>query len=139
MSALHPDLRALIESGALCHLATINADGSPQVTIVWAAVDGGDIVTSHMGYQQKMRNIARDPRVVLSFEAPRAPGVFLNPYAVIKATASIDPPSVEAWELLNRMTKVYLAPDAEFPAPRGEGYVVRYAIDGVRGVGPWVS
>ena len=30
-----------------------------------------------------------------------------------------------------------MAPDAEFPAPRGAGYLVRYAVERVGGVGPW--
>jgi hypothetical protein len=31
-----------------------------------------------MGRWVKLRNIERDPRVVLSFDAPREPGVFLK-------------------------------------------------------------
>ena len=37
--------RSLIESGAHAHLVTLNPDGSPQVTLVWAGLDGDDIVT----------------------------------------------------------------------------------------------
>lgn len=35
--------RSLIESGAHAHLITLNPDGSPQVTMVWAGLDGDDI------------------------------------------------------------------------------------------------
>lgn len=133
---LHPELRDLIESGALGHLTTINADGSPQVTIIWVGLDGDDLVSGHMARHAKLRNIERDPRVVLSFEAPRAPGVFLNPYAVLRARATVEP-SDGTWDLLDRLAKVYLAPDATFPAPKGPGYIVRYAVERVGGVGPW--
>ena len=34
--------RALIEQGAHAHLVTLNPDGSPQVTVVWAGLDGDD-------------------------------------------------------------------------------------------------
>jgi hypothetical protein len=88
--------------------------------------------------QLKLRNIDRDPRVVLSLEAPREPGVLLAPHAVIKARAAIEGPSEDAWELLDRLAKVYIAPDAPFPAPRGPGYIVRYTLERVGGVGPWV-
>ena len=85
---LPTELRQLIESGPLAHLSTINADGSPQVSVIWLGIDGDDLVTSHMSRKQlKLRNIERDPRVVLSLEAPREPGVFLAPHAVIKASA----------------------------------------------------
>jgi len=41
-----------------------------------------------MSRQAKLRNIERDPRVALSFDAPRVPGVFLNEYAVLRARAA---------------------------------------------------
>ena len=36
--------RTVVESGRLAHLVTVNADGSPHVTIVWVGLDGADIV-----------------------------------------------------------------------------------------------
>jgi PPOX class probable F420-dependent enzyme len=136
--ALSPELRQLIESGPLVHLSTINADGSPQVSVVWVALDGDDLLTSHLGNRQlKLRNIERDPRVVLSFLAPPAPGVFLAHHAILRAHAALEGPSEDAWELLDRMAKVYMGPDVTFPAPRAEGYVVRHTIEKVGGVGPW--
>jgi PPOX class probable F420-dependent enzyme len=137
MSVLPRELRDLIESGPLAHLSTINADGSPQVTIIWIGLDGDDLVSGHMSRRAKLRNIERDPRVVLSFDGPREPGVFLNPYAVLRARAAAAP-SDGTWDLLNRLAKVYLSPDTEFPAPRGPGYIVRYSVERIGGVGPWV-
>ncbi len=65
-----PDkVRTLIESGALAHFVTINPDGSPQVAIIWVGLDGDELVSGHLNpSQQKLRNIARDPRVAISFE-----------------------------------------------------------------------
>lgn len=136
MSSLPPELRDLIESGPMAHLSTINADGSPQVSVIWVGLDGDDLVSGHMSRYAKLRNIERDPRVVLSFDAPRAPGVFMNPYAVLRARATVEPRD-DTWDLLNRLTKVYVTPDTEFPAPRGPGYTVRYSVERVGGVGPW--
>ena len=138
MSTLPPELRALVESGPMVHLSTINADGSPQVSVIWVGLDDDDLVSAHMGRWAKLRNIERDARVVLSFDAPREPGVFLNPYAVLRARATIEP-SDEAWDLLDRLAKVYVSPDYEFPAPKGPGYVVRYSVEKIGGVGPWAS
>ncbi|MFY9927879.1 MAG: PPOX class F420-dependent oxidoreductase [Streptosporangiaceae bacterium] len=137
MTALPAELRDLIKSGPMAHLSTINADGSPQVTVIWIGLDGDDLLSGHMSWHAKLRNIDRDPRVVLSFDAPRVPGVFMNHYAVLRARATIEP-SAGTWDLLNRLTKIYLAPDAEFPAPKGPGYIVRYSIERIGGVGPWV-
>jgi PPOX class probable F420-dependent enzyme len=135
-SRLPSELRELVGSGPMAHLTTINPDGSPQVTVIWIGLDGDDVVSGHMSRHVKLRNIERDPRVVLSFDAPRVPGIFLNEYAVLRARATVEP-SDEAWNLLNRLAKVYMAPDAEFPAPKGPGYIVRYSIERIGGVGPW--
>jgi PPOX class probable F420-dependent enzyme len=139
MSGLPGELRDLIESGPMAHLSTINADGSPQVSVIWIGLDGDELVSGHMRWYAKLRNIDRDPRVVLSFDAPRAPGVFLNPYAVLRARAAVQPSNDDAWNLLNRLAKVYMSADAEFPAPKGPGYVVRYSVERIGGVGPWAS
>ena len=136
MSGLPRELRDLIESGPMAHLSTINADGSPQVSVIWIGLDGDDLVSGHMARYAKLRNIERDPRVALSFDAPRVPGVFLNPYAVLRARAAVQPGD-DAWNLLNHLAKVYVSPDAEFPAPKGPGYVVRYSVERIGGVGPW--
>lgn len=122
----------------MAHLSTINADGCPQVTVVWIGLDGDELVSGHMSWYAKLRNIDRDPRVVLSFDAPRVRAVFLNEYAVVRARAVVQP-SDDAWDLLNRLAKVYMSPDTEFPAPKSPGYVVRYSVERIGGVGPWAS
>jgi PPOX class probable F420-dependent enzyme len=135
---LPPELRELIEFGPLAHLTTVNSDGTPQVTVIWIGLDGDDIVSGHMTNQRKHRNIERDPQVVLSFVAPRVPGTFLNEYAVLRAAAVIEPGG--AWNLLNRLAKVYMDPSSEFPAPKRDGgFIVRYSVQRISGVGPWVT
>ena len=140
MPTIPPELRELIESGPMAHLSTINADGSPQVTVIWIGLDGDDLISTHMSDNLKLRNIRRNPRVALSFDAPRAPGVWINPYAVIYARASVEH-STRIWELMEKHAKRYVSPDAEFPAPEGAepGYIVRYEITRIAGIGPWVS
>jgi PPOX class probable F420-dependent enzyme len=133
-----PALRDLVSTSPLCHLTTLNPDGSPQVTVVWVGVDGDELVTGHLPHNQKVRNMERDPRVALSFLAPPEPGAFLQPYAAVRATASVVP-SDDAWDLLDRLAKGYVGPDATFPAPRRPGYVVRYAVEKVGGIGPWAG
>jgi PPOX class probable F420-dependent enzyme len=133
---LPKELRDLVESGPLAHLSTVNPDGSPQVSVIWIGLAGDDVVSGHLSWNQKLRNIGRDPRVVLSFEAPRDPAVFLSEHAVLRARATIEPAD-DAWDLLNRLTKVYMTPEKQFPAPRTSGYIVRYAIERIGGVGPW--
>jgi PPOX class probable F420-dependent enzyme len=138
MTTIPSELAALIEAGPLTHLSTINADGSPQVSVIWIGLDGGQLVSGHMSRHLKLRNIERDPRVVLSFTAPRDPGAFLNPYAILRARATVES-SDQTWDLLDRFTKIYMSPDRDYPRERKPGYIVRYDIERIGGVGPWVS
>ncbi|MGI8677942.1 MAG: PPOX class F420-dependent enzyme, partial [Jatrophihabitans sp.] len=75
-------------------------------------------------------------RAVLSFDAPPTPGAFLAEHAVLRGTATVEEGG--AWNLLDRLAKVYVGPEVTFPAPRSDGgYVLRYSIDRIGGVGPW--
>jgi nitroimidazol reductase NimA-like FMN-containing flavoprotein (pyridoxamine 5'-phosphate oxidase superfamily) len=70
MASLPESARALIASARLGHLTTVNADGSAQVVCRWVGLDGDELVTAHLNTEQhKLKNVRRDPRVVLSFEA----------------------------------------------------------------------
>jgi len=124
----------------MAHLSTINPDGSPQVTVIWVGLDGDELVSTHMRDNVKLRNIRRDPRVALSFDGPRQPGLWINPYAVVYARATVEP-SGRIWELMAKHAKVYVSPDAEFPVPEAAepGFIVRYSISRIGGIGPWAT
>src|SRR5918998_5675134 len=106
MAGLPDSARAVIESAALAHLVTLNPDGSPQVTCVWVGLDGDELVTAHLFEQQKLRNVRRDPRVVLSLEGTRVHPPGLKEYLVVYGTAWIQDGG--APELLGRLARVYL-------------------------------
>ena len=61
---LNDAARELIGSGADATLVTLNSDDSPQVTLVWVALqstpDGEELVTAHLAEHQKVRNVRRD-------------------------------------------------------------------------------
>jgi PPOX class probable F420-dependent enzyme len=139
MSGIPPELADIINSGPLAHLATVNPDGGPQVSVIWIGLDGDDVVSGHLSRRQKVRNVQREPRVVLSFDTPRRPGVFLAEHAILQARATIEQGGA-ARELLERLGKIYVGPDFEFPAPKdADGYLLRYSIERVGGTGPWAA
>jgi PPOX class probable F420-dependent enzyme len=131
--------RALIESGSLAHLGTTNADGSPQVSVVWAGVDGDGIVIAHMGSGAKIRNIERDPRVVLSFESDESNEIGMKHTLIVHGEATLTEGG--APELLQQLARVYVAPGAVFPPfPNPPaGHVIHVRVLRVGGVGPWVE
>jgi PPOX class probable F420-dependent enzyme len=138
MAQLPAEAREILESDALVHLVTINRDGSPQVSCVWVGLDGDEIVSGHMLFRQKLRNIQRDPRVVLSIEAQGHDGLGLREYLVVHGRARITEGG--AAELLQRLAHVYLGPDVTFPPPEHSGpggYILRITPERAGGSGPW--
>ena len=65
--------------------------GTARLTAIWIGLDGDDLISTHMRYNAKLRNMRRDPRVVLSFAPPQRPGDRMSPHAIIHATAAIAP------------------------------------------------
>lgn len=138
---LDDSARALIGSGAVATLVTLNPDGSPQVSLVWVALEStpenDELVVAHLSEHKKIRNIRRDGRVALTIVSPEH-GEVMRHYLSITGTARI----VEggAPELLADLAKSLVNPGVEFPPPDAPpGYLTRIRIDKIGGVGPWVT
>ncbi len=136
---LSADVRAALTAGRLGHLATIDPDGSPQVSVVWIGLDGDDIVVGHLMGGRKVTNIARDPRVALTVEADGANPVGMANYLIVHGTARLAEGG--APELLQRLAETYLGPGVKFPPFEDPppGHVIHITADRVGGVGPWAS
>ena len=140
MPALPETARALIESGALAHLVTLNADGTPQVTCIWVGLDGDEIVSAHLrADQRKLRNVRADPRVTMSLEGVNVNARGLKEYLVVHGTARLTDGG--APELLQRLAHVYLGPDVVFPnmADPPPGVIMRTTVERLGGIGPWAG
>jgi PPOX class probable F420-dependent enzyme len=131
--------RAVIDAGAIAHCVTLNPDGAPQVSAVWIGIEAGEVVFASLGMRQKLRNLARDPRIAFSFEAGTRNAMGLDEYVVLHGTARITEGG--APELLQRLAHVYLGPEVVFPPMPDPppGYVVRTRVERVGGVGPWAA
>ncbi len=131
--------REVLEGPGLAHLVTIDPDGRPQVSIVWAGLDGDEIVAGHLPEHRKIRNIRRDPRVALSVETANTNEIGLAEYLVVHGRARITEGG--AAELLQRLARTYLGPEVKFP-PVDEpppGYITHIAVERIGGVGPWAE
>jgi PPOX class probable F420-dependent enzyme len=132
------DIRKLIDSGPLAHLTTLNADGSPQVSVVWVGIQGDEFVCAHMGAWQKVKNIRRDPRVALSLLGQGRNPMGLQEYLVVYGEARISEGG--AAPLLQRLAHIYLGAGVEFPPEplrSRPGYVTHISAQRFAGVGPW--
>jgi PPOX class probable F420-dependent enzyme len=131
--------RALIERGAHAHLVTLNEDGSPHVTVVWAGVEGDEIVAAHLPENRKVQNIRRDGRVAITFESRTKSAMGFMEYLVVYGHATIEEGG--APELLQKLAYVYMEPGVKFPPMDNPppGYVTRITVERVGGVGPWTG
>jgi len=137
MTRLPDAARGVLTSDAIAHLVTLNADGSPNVTIAWAGLDGDAIVIGTLFDQRKLHNIRRDPRVSLSFETGVTNEHGLRECLIIDGRARLTEGG--AAELLQRLARVYLGPDVRFP-PMDDpppGWTIRITPERVGGIGPW--
>lgn len=131
--------RELIDSGVHAHLVTLNPDGSPQVTIVWIALDGDELLAAHLYESKKVRNLRQDGRVAVTFESATKNEMGLLEYLVVYGEARIEEGG--APELLQKLAHVYMGPDAVFPPMEDPppGFLTRIRIDRISGVGPWTG
>ena len=132
--------KELIRSGALGHLVTLNADGSPQVACVWVKVEGDELLTAHLSTRQrKLQNVRRDPRVALSFEGTKMHLPGMREQIVVHGKAELEEGG--APELLQELAYTYVAPDVKFP-PMDDpppGVRLRITVERVGGIGPWAD
>lgn len=137
MTALNDAARSLIASGKLAHCATVNPDGSPQLSVMWVGLDGDELVSAHMGAWQKVRNLRANPQVVLSIEGDTREPNGMQHTLLVHGTARVTEGG--AAQLLFELGKVYVGPDANFrPSDDPDaGYIVHIAVDKVGGFGPW--
>jgi PPOX class probable F420-dependent enzyme len=132
------EMRSLIATGPLAHLTTLNADGSPQVSVVWVGIDGDEFVSGHMGVWQKIKNVQKDPRVALSMLGTGKNPMGLREYLVVYGDARITEGGAPA--LLQRLAKIYLGPEVVFPPETirsRPGYITRIKPHRFGGIGPW--
>jgi PPOX class probable F420-dependent enzyme len=84
--------RQILEGPHLSVLATTNADGSAQMSVIFVKPDGDDILFSTIKGRRKTANMLRDPRVTLLLHSLAA-GTLI-PYATIHGAVELtDDPS----------------------------------------------
>jgi PPOX class probable F420-dependent enzyme len=96
VSAALPDyVRRLIDANTFVVLSTINSDGSPQSSVIWAKRDGDDIVFSTIRGRRKTRNMERDPRVSICAYDPADPYGYFEVRGVVSLTEEGGPELIE--------------------------------------------
>lgn len=139
LSSLSAPASALLGSDAVAHVWTRNADGTPQVSVVWVIVQGDEVLFGCDRTSQKARNLRRDPAIVLSVEDSVRNSQGFQRHLVLHGRARLEDGPDPA--LMDRLAAKYLGlrrhPLALRDAP--SCVVVRVTIDRISGVGPWAA
>lgn len=129
---------ALLGSSALAHLVTQNADGSPQVSVVWCGVRGDQVFFCAEGSTAKVRNLRRHPHVVLSIEDEARNLAGTQQHLLVYGRAEVlDGPADR--ELCDELCRTYVG-KADHPlnlSRSSTAVTVVIDVDRIGGNGPW--
>lgn len=123
--------KQLINAKNFGHIATINKDGSPQVSPVWIDLDGEHLIVNSEARRLKVRNIKRDPRVSVSIQNAS------NPYQYIEIRGkAVDVTEKGGFEGIDKLAKKYMGVD-KYPnnLPDDKRVVIKIEPQHVAGMG----
>lgn len=137
--SLSAPAHALLGSDAVAHVWTANADGTPQVSVVWVVVHGDELIFGCDAASQKARNLRRDPSVVISIQDEIRTTSGYQRHLVIRGTAVVEEGPNPA--LMDRLAAKYtgLARHPLALRDAATSMVVRVSIDRIGGLGPWLA
>jgi PPOX class probable F420-dependent enzyme len=131
MAAIPSSHRDLFDKKAFAHLATVGADGAPQVTPVWIDFDGTHVRFNTARGRVKTRNLERHPHVALSIQDPD------NPYRYVQVRGRVAEMTEKGADAhIDALAKKYLGQDRYPYRQAGEVRVtVKIAPDKIQSMG----
>ncbi len=131
--------QALLGTDAVAHVWTRNPDGSPQVSVVWVLVSGDEILFGTDRASRKVRNLGRDPSIILSIEDTERNERGFQRHLLIRGRATIEPsvPVAMVDALCRKYVGLASHPLSLRNAPGA--VTVRVEVERISGVGPWVT
>jgi PPOX class probable F420-dependent enzyme len=114
---LSDELKKLIDdSPVFATVATIQPDGSPQLSITWLTRDGDDLLVSTTIGRRKEKNLRADPRITVMINPANAP------YTYAEVRGSVTMTTEGGQELIDALSRKYTGKDyADFnPASKDD-------------------
>jgi PPOX class probable F420-dependent enzyme len=112
----------LFDKKAFANLATLNPDGTPQVTPVWVDYDGSHVLVNSARGRRKDKNMENNRAVALSIQDPD------NPYRYLEVRGRVDEITEQgASQHIDKMAKKYMGVD-KYPLRQAGEVRVIYKI-----------
>lgn len=122
MANIPETFRDLMQKKAFASLATVNADGTPQVTPVWFDFDGTHVRFNTAKGRVKEKNLRRNPAVAMAILDPD------NPYRYLQIKGRIaEATETGADQHINSLAKKYMGQDT-YPYRRPDEVRVIFKI-----------
>jgi PPOX class probable F420-dependent enzyme len=93
--------KKLVDNRAFVTVGTVNPDGSPQTSLLWATYDGDDILLSTITSRAKYRNWQRDARTSVLVFDPADEQRYVEVRGRVTMTSDGGP------ELIDRLSRIY--------------------------------
>src|SRR3954453_17583467 len=124
-------LKTMLEDKAYGHVITFNAQGKPEITMVWIDVEGDEVLFNTAEGRRKPDNIRRDPRVIVSVQDRNNP----QSYAVFHGQGRVTDAGADEQidKLANRFLGVEKYP---YRQPNEKRLIIRISVDRISGMGP---
>jgi PPOX class probable F420-dependent enzyme len=123
--------KLMAEGKNFASVATLMADGSPQVSVVWIDTDGQYILFNTARGRLKERNLRRDPRVALSITNSQ------NPYQEVMIRGRVVEMTQDGADAhIDKLAKKYLGVDKyPYRQPGEQRVIIKIAPEkvGIRG------
>lgn len=113
--------KALIDRPVIANVATVDADGGPQVTPVWINLDGNDLMFNTAKGRAKVTNLTNNRQVAISIVDPE------DPYNVVVVRGSVEPTEEGADAHIDALAKKYLGVDS-YPMRKDGEVRVTYRV-----------
>ena len=130
MAASLGNYRDILDKKGFAHLATVGADGRPQVTPVWVDFDGTHVRVNTARGRIKDRNLGRNPQVALSVQDPD------NPYRYVQVRGRVAEMTEQGADAhIDSLAQKYLGKDYPYRRPGEKRVLVKIVPEHVQGNG----
>ena len=128
--------RKLLTDKAYGHAITFSPKGKPQLTMVWMDVDGDTVLINTAKGRLKVRNLEKDPRIMVSVQDRNDP----QSYLLVEGTGTLTEQGADAH--IDKLAKRFLGMD-KYPwrAPGEDRVLIKIAAERLSGfmagMKPW--
>lgn len=105
MAGIPTDVKDILDSTALAHVATVTPSGDPRTSPMWFEWDGEHVLLSHTKGRAKFRDVQANPRIALSIVDPE------NPYRYVEIRGPVEIVDDPDKTLIHRLAKKYRGVD----------------------------